>query len=364
MQLGVPMNDLSRRLRAEEDELTAVFRDVLAEGRLIQGSHHTAFEQELAVFVGAEHCVGVASGTDALELCFRALTSPERRTIVTVANAGGYSTLAAQRAGLAVRFADVDPVTLCLDPSTLVGMLDDAVAAVVVTHLYGRAADVPAVLDVCDRAGIPVVEDCAQAIGATAPWGKTGSAGALSAFSFYPTKNLGALGDGGAVVTSDHHLAAKVRALRQYGWSSRYEVSVRGGCNSRLDELQAAFLRLRLPHVQMWNETRRSVIGRYSDAASSSTRVLEANGLWHAGHLAVVVTEDAADLARHLASRYVRTDVHYPIPDHRQPALAEMYADVHLPETEALTGRILSLPCFPEITEREVDLVCRALGEY
>lgn len=361
---GVPLNDLSRGMRAETAALTEVFREVLASGWLIHGPRLATFEQDLAAFIGVTHSIGVASGTDALELCFRAVSSPERRVIVTVANAGGYSTLAAHRAGLDVRFADVDPVTHCIDPASLNGVLDVSVAAVVVTHLYGRAADVPAVRQVCGPHGIAVIEDCAQSIGATAAWGRTGSAGTLAAFSFYPTKNLGALGDAGAVVTSDGSLATTVRTLAQYGWHRKYEVAVRGGCNSRLDELQAAFLSARLPRVDGWNERRRSVIRRYSAAAGTSMRVLDAGGRWHAGHLAVVETDDAADLARHLASNGIRTGVHYPIPDHRQPVFAEAYADVKLPHTERLIGRILSLPCFPELTDGEIDWVCRAIEEY
>lgn len=318
----------------------------------------------MATYVGASEAIGVASGTDALELSLRALNSLGRNVVVTAANAGGYASVAARLAGFTVRYADVDPDTHLLDPAVLGPLLDEAVAAVVVTHLYGRAANVPEIVRVCAPCGVPVVEDCAQAIGATSAWGRAGSAGALGAFSFYPTKNLGALGDGGAIVTSDAVLAARVRHLRQYGWTDKYTISADGGRNSRLDELQAAILRYRLPLVDGWNARRREIITGCQGAASERIEVLEARGPHHAAHLAVAVTDDAAELARYLGDRGVGTGVHYTVPDHRQPAYAAEYASTVLPVTDGLVGRIISLPCFPELTDMEVDRVCDGLGRY
>lgn len=215
----------------------------------------------------------------------------------------------------------------------------------------------------CEPRGIKVIEDCAQSIGAQTDRGRTGSLGDIATFSFYPTKNLGALGDGGAIATSDPALGERVSLLRQYGWSSKYRITTPGARNSRLDELQAAILRFRLPQVDDWNERRRWIIRRYADAASDRIRVLEAGGPWHSAHLAVVETHDAARLAGYLEGRDVQTAVHYPVPDNLQPAFAGT-PPARLPVTEHLVGRILSLPCFPELSDAEVSQVCAALASY
>lgn len=261
----VPMNDLSRALTAEQSDLAGVFADVLRSGWLVQGPQHDAFETELSAYIGAGHVVGVASGTDALELALRAVMPAGRQTVVTAANCGGYATTAARRAGFTVRYADVLPETLCLDPGHLASMVDESVGVVVVTHLYGRAADVPGVRRVCTPLGIAVLEDCAQALGAVTGEGPVGSLGDIAAFSFYPTKNLGALGDAGAVATSSAELADTVRALRQYGWKGKYRIEQDGGRNSRLDELQAPVLRRRLPRLDASNARRREIITAYAE---------------------------------------------------------------------------------------------------
>lgn len=360
----VPLNDLSRALTAQRPELRRAVTEVIDSGWLVQGPAHRAFEEELAAYLGVRHVIGVGNGTDALEIALRTVVTEGRSTAVTAANCGAYTSVAARNAGLGVRYADVDPVTHLLDPAALESALDDTVGVVVVTHLYGRAADVAAVRAVCEPRGIRVLEDCAQAIGARTDAGPVGGLADVGTFSFYPTKNLGALGDGGAVVTNDDALADAVRAARQYGWHGKYTIASQGGRNSRLDEVQAAVLRYRLPLVDEANARRRAVITRYAEAASARLRVLPADGAHHVGHLAVVETDSAADLLAHLAAHEVRTDVHYPVPDHRQPAFAAEYADVVLPVTEGLVGRIASLPCFPELTEDEIEQVCDALASY
>lgn len=361
----VPFNSPARALAKQRSDLLAITARVLDSGWLIHGPEHRAFEAELASYVGTSRALGVASGTDALEIALRAVheDGDRRRAVVTVANAGGYTSTAARAAGFEVRYCDVDPSSHCMDPRALHAVLDDSVFAVVVTHLYGRAADVLAVRALCESRGIRVVEDCAQSIGARTEQGQTGSLGDIAAFSFYPTKNLGALGDGGAIATSDLYLGERVSLLRQYGWSSKYRITTEGARNSRLDELQAAVLRFRLPHVDAWNERRRWIIERYADAACERIRVLGADGPWHSAHLCVLETHDATELARHLELHDVQTAIHYPIPDHLQPAFAtEQFAP--LPVTEDLVGRILSLPCFPELEDAEVSQVCGALASY
>lgn len=360
----VPLNDLSRALRTERAELLDAMARVVDSGWLVHGPQHAGFEQDLAAFLGVEHALGVASGTDALELAMRAVVPADRRVVVTAANCGGYSTTAARRSGFEVRYADVDPGTHLLTPETLAPVLGAEVGAVVVTHLYGRSADVGAIRAACEPLGIRVIEDCAQALGATRPEGRVGSLGDVAAFSFYPTKNLGALGDGGAVATPSAEVAQTVRELRQYGWQGKYTIGRRGGVNSRLDEVQAAVLRTRLPRLDAGNARRRAILAAYGDAAPADVRVLPAEDEGHAAHLAVVETERRDELVAHLAAHGVRTDVHYPVPDHRQPAIAAEHADVRLPVTERLAASVLSLPLFPELTDDEVARVAAALGSF
>jgi dTDP-3-amino-2,3,6-trideoxy-4-keto-D-glucose/dTDP-3-amino-3,4,6-trideoxy-alpha-D-glucose/dTDP-2,6-dideoxy-D-kanosamine transaminase len=359
------MNDLKRAHDEQRADLHEATRRVLDSGWYVQGPEHAAFESELAAYLGTRHAMGVGNGTDALEIAIRAAARPGASKVLTAANAGGYTSTAALRCGLEPYFADVDPVTLCLSPTTVADALQEGVAVVVVTHLYGRMAPVKAITAVCSEFGVPVIEDCAQAIGAVRDGKMAGAVGALGSFSFYPTKNLGALGDGGAIVTSDDELARRVRSLRQYGWDTKYFTVEPGGRNSRLDEIQAAVLRLRLPLVDAANQRRRAIIGRYAAAAGSGIDVLPATGSDHVGHLAVArVPKGQRDHVRAtLHDLGVATDIHYPVPDHRQPILADRYATLQLPATERSAEEILSLPCFAELTDAEVDHVASAVAK-
>lgn len=358
---SVAFNDLRRAASEQAEELAQAALRVIESGWFVHGSQHRRFETDFASYLGVEHVMGVASGTDALELAMRAVATSDRRTIVTVANAGAYATCAALAAGLDVAFADIDPDDHLISIDSLIPLLNERICAVVATHLYGRLADTVAVRRLCEPLGITVIEDCAQSAGARTRQGMAGALGHLATFSFYPTKNLGALGDGGAIATSDSALAERVTQLRQYGWTRKYNNEIRGGRNSRLDELQAAFLNQRLPLLDEGNERRRAIIDRYADAAPAGVRVLPADGPHHAGHLAVAETADADRLSGHLRGSGVTTEVHYPTPDHHQPFIT---TDVTLPVTESKIGRVLSLPCFPELTDDEITRVCEALSHY
>ena len=360
----VPVADPSRAASALREELSGVFDRFLASGRYVLGPEHAAFENELAGFLGVRHCVGVASGTDALELALMAVGCREGDAILTAANCGAYTTGAARRAGLRVRFADVDPGTLGLSPSTVEEALAPDIRAVVVTHLYGLLADIEGIVALCGDRGIAVVEDCAQAAGARRNGRRAGAFGDAAAFSFYPTKNLAALGDGGAVTTDSDDVADSVRRLRQYGWDQKYRVSISGGRNSRLDELQAAVLRSRLGRLDEWNTRRRRIVQGYDAALASGVgRFVAGDGEDYVAHLAVVVAEDRERLRATLDAPGVGTDVHYPIADHRQPAWSDEYADVRLPVTEHAVEHVLTVPCFPELTEEEVARVCEVLRD-
>jgi len=359
--MTVPMNDLLRGFNSHRGELLAALVRVAQSGWYVQGPEHEAFQKEFAEFIGMAHCVGVASGTDALELAIRAVGEGRVGTVLTAANAGGYTTTAARRAGRDVTYADVDPTHLCLSPGSVEPVLE-GVAICVVTHLYGRMAPIEQIVELCHDRGVAVIEDCAQSVGAQRGGRKAGSFGDAATFSFYPTKNLGALGDGGAVGTSDPELAASLLRLRQYGWTSKYSIGVDGGRNSRLDEMQAAVLRTRLPHLPEWSERRRQIINCYAVAAQGTPLTILPVGVEdHVGHLAVGLTPFRDEVAAKLAAAGVRTDVHYPIPDHLQPAFAGELADVSLPVTEETAGRLISLPCFAELTDAEVEQVCDAL---
>ena len=361
--VDIPMNDVSRRLRRHPSIAAAVAR-VIKSGRFLHGPEQEAFEAELATYLGRRFCVGVASGTDALELAIRVADRSRGGPVVTAANAGGYTTSACRRVGVPMRFADVSHETQCLTPETVQPIIAGA-SVLVVTHLYGRVADAAALKTLCEAHGVALVEDCAQALGGGPPAARAGSFGDLAAVSFYPTKNLGALGDGGAVLTSSPEHDATLRSLRQYGWSEKYVVALTGGVNSRLGEIQAAVLRAQLPLLDAMNDRRRQIIRNYRGAVSRPERIdlLEANEPDHAGHLAVALVTCRDQIRAQLADQGVATDIHYPVPDHRQPAFTADYGHFDLPVTERSAAEVLSLPCFPELTDQEVQHVCRALSQ-
>jgi dTDP-4-amino-4,6-dideoxygalactose transaminase len=363
----VPLNDLGRGFADLQAELRAAVDEVLSSGWYVLGPQHDAFERAFAAAVGVEHCVGVGNGTDALELALLSVGCEPGDEVVTAANAGMYTATAALKAGLVPRFADVDPGSLLLTAETVAPTLTHRTRAVVVTHLYGRLAEVGPLRDLCRSAGVALVEDCAQAAGAAGPEGPAGSLADVAAFSFFPTKNLGALGDGGAVVTRDPERAQLVRSLRQYGWSAKYTASVPRGRNSRLDEVQAAVLRVKLPHLAGWNARRRRIVARYVEALGGGPRRMlhgdAADSLSYVAHLAVMVGPNRDADRKVFTDAGIRTDVHYPVPDHHQPVLAGTTAGISLPVTEQAATEILTLPCFAEMTETEIGRVCDVLGE-
>jgi dTDP-3-amino-2,3,6-trideoxy-4-keto-D-glucose/dTDP-3-amino-3,4,6-trideoxy-alpha-D-glucose/dTDP-2,6-dideoxy-D-kanosamine transaminase len=253
-----------------------------------------------------------------------------------------------------------------MSSSALDDLLNNTPArCVVVTHLYGLLADMDSILAVCAARQVPVIEDCAQSHGATREQRRAGSFGVAGCFSFYPTKNLGALGDGGAVVTRDDGIAGRILELRQYGWEAKYQVVHLGGRNSRLDEIQAAILTAKLPHLDEWNRARRYVANRYStEIAHANIKCPPVLGEDHAAHLYVVRCSDRPGLRQYLESKNISTDIHYPISDHRQPCFSTMPILAELPHTDRATAEVLTLPCFPEMTNAEVDAVVEALNSW
>jgi dTDP-4-amino-4,6-dideoxygalactose transaminase len=365
--------DPQQNYHAHEEEIRAALQRVLESGRYIMAAEVAAFEQEFARYLGAAHVVGVASGTDALYLALRACAIGSGDAVLTVANTAVATVAAIELTGAQAVLVDVDPGTYNIDPDKL----EDAVRAytrspgagklkaIVPVHLYGHPADLEAILEVAKRRDLSVIEDCAQAHGASWRGKKTGGWGRLAAFSFYPTKNLGALGDGGAVATNDRELAAKLRLLREYGWKQRY-ISHIPGTNSRLDELQAAILRVKLAYLDEENRRRQQLAALYDRHLAHTGLVLPQakQQAEHVYHQYVIRSQDRDSLRAYLNQNGVHTLIHYPLPIHLQPAYRGRIriAPHGLPQTESLCQEILSLPMHPQLTEQQVTTVAHLIG--
>src|ERR1700754_2670707 len=365
MTRRVPLNDLVRQNLLIHEELVGSARRVIERGWFVLGSEGADFEKAFAAYCGVPHAIGVANGTDGIELALRAVGVGEGDRVATVANAGFYASTAIHAIGARPLYVDVVAKTHSMNADSLQReLMQNPVRAVIATHLYGRLADVEAIAAICRPLGIPVIEDCAQAHGATRNGKAAGSFGAAGCFSFYPTKNLGALGDGGAVTTSDAAMAERIRELRQYGWDRKYRVSRTGGRNSRLDELQAATLLAKLPHLDHWNEDRRRIARRYSEEIRNPrVKCPDDFGADNVAHLFVVCCEDRDGFRQHLEAHGIGSDIHYPIPDHQQPAYSA-YPSGPLPETERLATEVLTIPCFPELDEEEISRVIKAVNSW
>ena len=345
--------------------LDAAYQRVLASGRYILGPEVTAFEAEFAAQYSLGTGVGVGNGTEALWLALRAAgVQPGDEVIVPTLTASA-TAAAIVECGAHPVFADVSPSDLNLDPADLARHLTPRTRAVVAVHLYGNPADLTALSAFCAAHGLRLIEDCAQAHGARHAGRPVGALSHAAAWSFYPTKNLGAIGDGGLVTSPDPTLPARVRALREYGWHDRF-VSAEPGWNSRLDELQAAFLRARLPHLEADNARRRAIAAAYRAAlppglASPAARL----GDLGVEHLFVVLVPDRDRFRAHLRATGVDTAIHYPIPLHLQPAYAPIGAGPgSLPVAERAAAQVVSLPMFPELTDAQVAQVAAALAGF
>ncbi|MGN6698560.1 MAG: DegT/DnrJ/EryC1/StrS family aminotransferase [Thermomicrobiales bacterium] len=365
----IPIADSKRGYLAHKAALDAAVQRVLASGWFVLGEEVAAFEREFAAWLGVAHAVGVANGTDAIELAMRALDIGPGDEVIVPAMTATFSALAVSRTGATPVFADVDAVTATLDPAAAAARITPRTRALLPVHLYGGAADLAALGALAERHGLALIEDAAQAHGAAWQGRRVGGDGVLGAFSFYPSKNLGAYGDGGAVVTNDAALAARLRRLRHGGQAGRYE-HVEIGVNSRLDELQAAILRVRVAALAADNAARRALAARYDAGLAETGLVLpralpDATHVYHlyavrvpAGHLA----GDRASLIAHLRACDIGTGLHYPTPVHLQPAYASLGGQPgDCPQAEAWAAEELSLPLFPELAEHEQDCVIAAI---
>lgn len=361
--MTVPFNDLKRQHDALSSELSGAIQRVMQSGYYILGPEVAQFESEFATFCQANYAIGVANGTDAIQLALLAVGVRRGDDVITVANAGVPGTAAICAIGANPIFVDVDPITRNLDPQMLPQAITPRTRAIMPVHLYGLMADMPAIMSIARRHGIPVIEDVAQAHGALFDGNVAGSIADASAFSFYPTKNLGAVGDGGAVVTNDDAIAQRVRRLRQYGWERKYYTTEEGGLNSRLDELQAALLRVKLAHLPA-STLRRQHIAQMYDAAFADLPIVTprvptpATSVYH---LYVIESNERDALQMRLKALGIGTDIHYPLPTHRQPVYQKYAPASVLTNTDYLASHVLSLPNFPELTDSEVHQVIDAV---
>ena len=360
----IPLNDLSRNDSETLASEIAVVSQVMSSGSYIKGIHTSALEAEISRITQSAGTVTVGNGTDAIMLAMQGLGINEGDLIATVPNAGGYTTAAAIKIGAKPILVDIDPATLQMSTDSLRKVVsNNKLSAVVATHLYGLMADIKTIRDICDEAGVFLIEDCAQAFGAKFEGNHVGSWGDAAAFSFYPTKNLGALGDGGAISFKQLSHLARARQLAQYGWSTKYEVTMLGGVNSRIDEIQAAILLLRLQNLDEENDVRRSIIKRYNDSLSDKRNMIFLDDESFVGHSAVLVTDSRDQDQEALNGAGISTGIHYPIPDNDQIAWISIFENQITPNAHDNSQKILTLPCFPRMTEHEIQVVCKALSE-
>ena len=364
-QKVIPLNDLGRGTDLLRGELNNSISRVLDSGWYILGPENESFERELAAYLGTQSVVSLGNGTDALEIALASIGVSPGDFVVTVANAGAYSTVASRLLGAIPIYCDVDPHTLLMSPQTLkevLALCPEKPKAIVITHLYGALAPVEELVAIANEHGIPTVEDCAQSLGSTIDGKMCGTFATIATTSFYPTKNFGALGDGGAIFTNDLEIADSVRKMRQYGWESKYSIEHSRGRNSRLDEIQAAILRVKLPFLDEQNQRRRDIHSRYELSQNNNFKLVNSSNESFNGHLAVVVSNNRENDRSKLSDEGVKTDIHYPIPDHQQKIPGFKTVKTPLEVTEWASKSIYSIPLFPELTDFEVERVSTAVS--
>ena len=364
--LSVPFVDLRTQYERIHPEVQAAMAEVFEASWFILGRRLESFEQAFASYCGGGEAVGVGSGTDALHLALRACGIGAGDEVITAAHSFIATALAIDYAGARPVFADIDPATGTLAPAAVAACLTPRTRAILPVHLYGQPAELGPLLEIARAQGLYVIEDACQAHGAEYQGRRVGALGDIGAFSFYPTKNLGAYGDGGLVLTRRPELAERVRLLRNYGQTQKYIHQWRG-FNSRLDELQAAILEAKLAHLDAWNAARRRVAARYAAGIRRPgvQLLVERADCTHVYHLYVIRTPQRDALQRWLADHQIGTQIHYPIPIHRQAAYQDLGLPAgSLPETEKLAAECLSLPMYPELTDDQIDWVTATVNAF
>jgi dTDP-4-amino-4,6-dideoxygalactose transaminase len=364
--LTVPILDLGAAYRELREEIDAAIARVMASGWYIGGPEVTQFEEAFADYCGARHCVGVGNGLDALHLALRAMEIGPGDEVVVSSNSYIATLLAVSMVGATPVLVEPDPATHNLDPGGIEAAITSRTRALLPTHLYGQPADLDPMLDIARRHNLRIIEDAAQAHGARYKGRRIGAHGDAVAWSFYPSKNLGAMGDAGALTTNDPEIAARVRALGNYGSSQRYVNEVRG-VNSRLDPLQAAILRTKLLYLDEWNARRSAIAALYRDCLPEAGIDLPFVPNWaeSAWHLYVIQGDDRASLQESLTAAGVQTQIHYPIPPHLQGAYSDLRpGEGSFPQAERLAGRVLSLPIGPHLPRDQAERVIEAVRAW
>jgi len=364
--LSIPLINPKASYLDGKEEIDAAIARVMESGRYILGQEVAAFEQEFAAYIGARYGIGVGSGTEALHIALKACGIQPGDEVITVSHTAVATVAAIQLCGARPVLVDIDPQTLVIDANRIERAITSRTKVILPVHLYGNVADMQTIRSIAERHGLRIVEDCAQSHGATYNGKKSGAWGSVAAFSFYPTKNLGAFGDAGMVVTNDPEFSDRIRLLREYGWRRRY-VSEIPGLNSRLDELQAAILRVKLKHLEQWNEERRKKAEIYTERLAPLGIICPSEGLGvkHVYHLYVIRTKERDALQGFLKKKGIQTLIHYPVPIHLQEAYKDLgYRQGDLPVTEQYSLEILSLPLFPGIRESEMEEVIQSIRSF
>lgn len=364
--MNVPFLNLAAQHAAIKNEVSAAVEKVLNGGHYILGPNVAEFEKEVAAFTETKFGIGVNSGSDALTLALRALEIGAGDEVITSPFTYIAPAESIHQVGAKIAFANIDPRTFCLNPAEVAKKISARTKAIIPVHLFGQAAPLNEIRELADSRGIAIIEDCAQAIGAKYHGQSVGSFGRMGCFSFYPTKNLGADGDGGMVVTNDEALAKKLRMLRVHGIEKRYYHDLHG-FNSRLDEIQAAILRVKLPHLKKWNARRAEIASRYLKAFEKLPLQLPvtATGNTHVFHVYAVLSEKRDALQKHLADNGVPTLIYYPLPLHLQKLYANLnFKEGDYPVAEEISKKILPLPMYPELTDEQVDYVCEKVAAF
>jgi dTDP-3-amino-2,3,6-trideoxy-4-keto-D-glucose/dTDP-3-amino-3,4,6-trideoxy-alpha-D-glucose/dTDP-2,6-dideoxy-D-kanosamine transaminase len=363
------INNLKQHNEAFYAQYMDAIQPFLKSGPYVLGEQVKSFEKTFAEYIGVPFCISVANGTDAIELSLKALGIEKGSEVITAANAGMYSTISILNSGLKPRFVDIQQDGYNLDIQKTLSAVNKNTKAVIFTHLYGRGTDLTFLKTELSKQGVFLIEDCAQSHGVKFSKTKAGSFGDISTFSFYPTKNLGALGDGGAIVTKNKDLYERVLRLRQYGWDKKYFVKDTVGRNSRLDELQAIFLNIKLPHLDKFNSARLDIANSYQNQISNkkiNIRKFENDGSFVA-HLFVIEVQQANqrnELISYLAENGIGSDVHYPVPDYLQNPLKNEYISTKLEITEDRCQKILTIPCFPELEKDNVSFIIEKINKW
>lgn len=361
--MNVPFGDLKRVYLEHKEEFDEAVSRVLSSGWYLFGKELEQFETAFSTYCSAKHGIGAASGTEAIQVAVSACCIGAGNDVLTVSNTCVPTITGIEATGAKCVFVDIEPNTYTMNPELIEARLTSKTKAIVIVQLYGQCADMDAILAIAMKYDLKVIEDCAQAHGATYKGKRAGSLGDVAAFSFYPTKNLGAFGDAGMVVTNDDNIAERARMLRNYGQKGRYNHVIKG-LNSRMDELQAAILNAKLPFLDQWIKRRQQIAERYISAFEKYDIALPltTQGRNHTYHLFVVRVKNRDSFMKKLAECGVQTAIHYPSPVHLQPAYSEYSNQAKfLPITEAQASELVSIPIYPELTDEEVDYVIKSV---